>query len=400
MVLAPEHALVDTLVPAAWPEGTKRRLDRRARRRPARPSRRTARRRRRRPTSSGRPTPRRRPASSPARTRPTRSTAAQIPVFIADYVLAGYGTGAIMAVPGQDERDWEFAEVFELPIVRTVQPPEGFDGKAYTGRRPGDQQRRARARPRPGRPGRRRGQGGDHRLAGGERARRAARSPTGCATGCSAGSATGASRSRSSTTRPALPIALPESMLPVELPEVDDFSPKTFDPDDADSDAGDPAVAARRTGSRSSWTWATGRSATPARPTRCRSGPAPAGTSCATWTRPTASGSSTRRTSAYWMGPQRRRRLRRRRPVRRRRRARRAAPAVRPVLAQGAVRPGARLVVRAVPQAVQPGHIQAYAYTDARGIYVPAEEVVERDGALLPGRRSRSTASTARWASR
>src|SRR6185312_1878162 len=59
-----------------------------------------------------------------------------IPVFIADYVLAGYGTGAIMAVPGQDERDWEFAEVFDLPIIRTVQPSAGFEGKAYTGEGP------------------------------------------------------------------------------------------------------------------------------------------------------------------------------------------------------------------------------------------------------------------------
>jgi leucyl-tRNA synthetase len=56
-----------------------------------------------------------------------------IPIFIADYVLAGYGTGAIMAVPGQDERDWEFAEVFGLPIVRTVDPPADFDGRAYLG---------------------------------------------------------------------------------------------------------------------------------------------------------------------------------------------------------------------------------------------------------------------------
>jgi leucyl-tRNA synthetase len=55
----------------------------------------------------------------------------KIPIWIADYVLAGYGTGAIMAVPGQDDRDWEFAEVFGLPIVRTVQPPEGWSGKAY-----------------------------------------------------------------------------------------------------------------------------------------------------------------------------------------------------------------------------------------------------------------------------
>ncbi|MEL7156783.1 MAG: leucine--tRNA ligase [Actinomycetota bacterium] len=65
---------------------------------------------------------------------PVNGTA--IPVFIADYVLMGYGTGAIMAVPGQDERDWEFAETFDLPIIRTVQPPEGFDGKAYAGEGP------------------------------------------------------------------------------------------------------------------------------------------------------------------------------------------------------------------------------------------------------------------------
>jgi leucyl-tRNA synthetase len=61
---------------------------------------------------------------------------AKIPVWVADYVLATYGTGAIMAVPGQDERDWEFAEVFDLPIIRTVQPPEGWQGKAYLGEGP------------------------------------------------------------------------------------------------------------------------------------------------------------------------------------------------------------------------------------------------------------------------
>ncbi len=58
----------------------------------------------------------------------------EIPVWIADYVLATYGTGAIMAVPGQDERDWEFAEVYNLPIIRTVEPvapPADWDGKAY-----------------------------------------------------------------------------------------------------------------------------------------------------------------------------------------------------------------------------------------------------------------------------
>ena len=45
-----------------------------------------------------------------------------IPVWIADYVLMGYGTGAIMAVPGHDERDFEFARAFHLPIVRVVAP--------------------------------------------------------------------------------------------------------------------------------------------------------------------------------------------------------------------------------------------------------------------------------------
>jgi leucyl-tRNA synthetase len=63
-------------------------------------------------------------------------TGAAIPVFVADYVLMGYGTGAIMAVPGQDERDWEFAERFGLPIVRTVAPPEGWEGEAYAGEGP------------------------------------------------------------------------------------------------------------------------------------------------------------------------------------------------------------------------------------------------------------------------
>ncbi|HEU4946222.1 MAG TPA: leucine--tRNA ligase [Kribbella sp.] len=60
----------------------------------------------------------------------------KVPIWAADYVLADYGTGAIMAVPGQDQRDWDFAEKFGLPIVRTVQPPEDYDGKAFTGEGP------------------------------------------------------------------------------------------------------------------------------------------------------------------------------------------------------------------------------------------------------------------------
>src|SRR3989440_6613043 len=135
MVLAPEHELVDALTAAQWPAGT----------RPA--------------WTGGHATPAQAVAASrpfaggeteAGRTAEGREktgvfigayatnpvNGAQIPVFIADYVLAGYGTGAIMAVPGQDERDWEFAEVFDLPIIRTVQPPEDWEGKAYVGEGP------------------------------------------------------------------------------------------------------------------------------------------------------------------------------------------------------------------------------------------------------------------------
>ena len=56
-----------------------------------------------------------------------------VPLFLADYVLMTYGTGAIMAVPGEDQRDWDFANAHGCGIVRTVRPPEGFEGEAYTG---------------------------------------------------------------------------------------------------------------------------------------------------------------------------------------------------------------------------------------------------------------------------
>jgi leucyl-tRNA synthetase len=60
-------------------------------------------------------------------------TGRPVPIYLADYVLMGYGTGAIMAVPGQDQRDWDFARAYELPIVRTVEPPDGWEGEAYVG---------------------------------------------------------------------------------------------------------------------------------------------------------------------------------------------------------------------------------------------------------------------------
>jgi leucyl-tRNA synthetase len=61
-------------------------------------------------------------------------TGKEIPLFLADYVLMGYGTGAIMAVPGEDQRDWDFAKQYGLEIVATVKRPEGWqETEAYTG---------------------------------------------------------------------------------------------------------------------------------------------------------------------------------------------------------------------------------------------------------------------------
>jgi leucyl-tRNA synthetase len=60
-------------------------------------------------------------------------TGQPVPLFMADYVLMQYGTGAIMAVPGEDQRDWDFARLHGLPIIETVQRPAGWTGEAYTG---------------------------------------------------------------------------------------------------------------------------------------------------------------------------------------------------------------------------------------------------------------------------
>lgn len=59
----------------------------------------------------------------------------KVPIWIADYVLGGYGTGAVMAVPAHDERDFEFAEKFELPIVEVIQKPN-HDEMIYRGEGP------------------------------------------------------------------------------------------------------------------------------------------------------------------------------------------------------------------------------------------------------------------------
>jgi leucyl-tRNA synthetase len=243
MVLAPEHELVDALAGDTWPEGTHQ------------------------VWTGGHATPREAVSEyrkfTSSRTDVERSAdakektgvfigayatnpvnGAQIPIFIADYVLASYGTGAIMAVPGQDERDWEFAEVFELPIIRTVQPSEGFDGKAYLGDGPAINS--------------------GSRISG--------LSLDGLyiddakakiiewleANGHGQGAVTYRLRDWLFSRQrywgepfpivydeTGLPVALPDSMLPLELPDVDDFSPKTFDPDDAGSMPEAPLSRAR-----------------------------------------------------------------------------------------------------------------------------------------------------------
>ncbi len=135
MALAPEHPLVDALLAPAWPDGT--------------PS----------AWTGGAATPAE--AVAGYRARAAQMAAAEraddrnktavylgcdavvgvngsrIPVFVADYVLMDYGTGAVMGVPGEDQRDWELAEKYGLEIIRTVQPPPGHPaGQAYSGEGP------------------------------------------------------------------------------------------------------------------------------------------------------------------------------------------------------------------------------------------------------------------------
>ena len=57
---------------------------------------------------------------------------AEIPIWVSDYVLMSYGTGAIMAVPAHDTRDWEFAAKFGLPIIEVVAGGEDVQKEAYT----------------------------------------------------------------------------------------------------------------------------------------------------------------------------------------------------------------------------------------------------------------------------
>ncbi|MFF5185128.1 leucine--tRNA ligase [Streptomyces sp. NPDC000345] len=238
MVLAPEHPLVDTFVPAVWPEGTHK------------------------VWTGGHASPAEAVAAYRAQAASKSDVERQaeakdktgvftgvyatnpvngerIPVFIADYVLMGYGTGAIMAVPAGDQRDFEFARAFELPIHCVVEPTDGrgtdtatwenafgsYDAKIINS-------------------------ANDEVSLDGLGVAEAKARITEWLESRGIGEGTVNFRlrdwlfSRQRYWGEPFPIVydedgiahpLPESMLPLELPEVEDYSPRTFDPDDANT---------------------------------------------------------------------------------------------------------------------------------------------------------------------
>ena len=303
---------------------------------------------------------------------------AKVPVFVADYVLMGYGTGAIMAVPAHDERDYAFATKYDIDIIQTIGPaddPHGVDlsSQAYTG--DGVVVNSAQ---------------GDLDINGmGKDEAKATMIGWLEAKGAGRGAVTYRLRdwlfSRQRYWGEPFPIvwdedggvhALPESMLPVELPEVTDYSPRSYDPDDADSspepplgkatewvevelDLGDgPRTYYRETNTMPQWAGSCWYEMRYIDPTDDKALVDPAN-------------------EAYWMGP---------RPQ------------------AGNTSGGTDLYVGGVEHAVlhllyarfwhkvlfdlghvsssepyhrlfNQGYVQAYAYTDARGQYVPADEV-------------------------
>ncbi len=305
---------------------------------------------------------------------------AKVPVFVADYVLMGYGTGAIMAVPAHDERDYAFATKYDLDIIQTIGPaddPHGVDlsSQAYTG--DGVVVNSAQ---------------GDLDINGMSKDEAKATMIGWLeAKGAGRGAVTYRLRdwlfSRQRYWGEPFPIvwdedggvhALPESMLPVELPEVTDYSPRSYDPDDAGSspepplgkatewvevelDLGDgPRTYYRETNTMPQWAGSCWYEMRYIDPTDENALVDPAN-------------------EAYWMGP---------RPE------------------AGNTSGGTDLYVGGVEHAVlhllysrfwhkvlfdlghvsssepyhrlfNQGYVQAYAYTDSRGQYVPADEVEE-----------------------
>ena len=379
LVLAPEHDLVDELVAAAWPDGTDPRWTYDA----ATPGDAVAAYRRAIAAKSDLERQESREktgvllgsyATNPANDKP-------VPIFIADYVLAGYGTGAIMAVPGHDQRDWDFAHEFHLPVVEVIAGGDiseaafagdgvlvnsGYlDGmnvaeakEAITARLESDGRGQARI---------------EFKLRDWLFARQRYWGEPFPIVYDSDGR----------------PHALDEAALPVELPDVPDYSPVLFDPDDADSEPSPPLAKATR------WVHVDLDLGDGLKPYTRDTNVMPnwAGSS---WyeLRYTDPHNSERfcakENEAYWMGP---------RPAE-----------------HGPDDPGGvDLYVGGAEHAVlhllysrfwhkvlydlgqvtsrepyrrlvNQGYIQAFAYTDARGSYVPAEEVLDRgDRFVYPG---------------
>jgi leucyl-tRNA synthetase len=236
MVLAPEHPLVDAITADAWPEGTSEVWKGADTDASLTPQEAVAAYR----LQASRKSEVERQSEGKDKTGVFTGAFAtnpvngeQVPVFVADYVLMGYGTGAIMAVPAQDERDWDYAVKFDLPILRTVQPTQGHpEDQAYVGDGPAINS----ANP-------------EISLNGmGVAQAKAAITDWLEEKGLGERTVNYKLRdwlfSRQRYWGEPFPIvfdeegnshALPPSMLPLTLPDVPDYSPKTFDPDDAAS---------------------------------------------------------------------------------------------------------------------------------------------------------------------
>ncbi|WP_444980191.1 leucine--tRNA ligase [Nocardia neocaledoniensis] len=373
VVLAPEHELVDKLTATVWPDGTEPGW-----------------------TNGGAATPAQAVAayreSIAAKSDLERqenkektgvflgsyatnpANGKQVPIFIADYVLSGYGTGAIMAVPGHDGRDWDFATALGLPIVEVISGGDITEG-AWSGD----------------------GELVNSDFLNGLSVDEAKAVMIGHleADGHGTGKVQYKLRdwlfARQRYWGEPFPIvydeqgvahALPESMLPVELPEMEDFAPVTFDPDDANSEPSPPLAKAtdwvtveldlgdgpkkyrRDTNVMPNWAGSSWYQLRYADPTNTEAFCAP-------------------ENEQYWLGPR--------------------------TAEHGPNDPGGvDLYVGGVEHAVlhllyarfwqkvlfdlgdvtgsepyrrlfNQGYVQGYAYTDARGAYVPAAEVVERD---------------------
>ncbi|MGK3091811.1 leucine--tRNA ligase [Streptomyces sp. WAC01490] len=384
MVLAPEHELVERIIPAAWPEGTH-------------------------PVwTGGHASPaeavtayRKQAAAKSDVERQAEAkdktgvftgayatnpvSGEKVPVFIADYVLMGYGTGAIMAVPAHDARDFAFARAFELPMRCVVQPSDdrGTDPSTWDDAFGSYDAKLVNS-------------ANDEISLDGLGVVEAKARITEWLQEHGVGEGTVNFRlrdwlfSRQRYWGEPFPIVydeegiahpLPESMLPLELPEVEDYSPRTFDPEDADTqpetplsrnadwvnvtlDLGDgPKKYRRETNTMPNWAGSCWYELRYLDPTNDRQLVDPA-------------------IEQYWMGPR-----------------------------EGQPTGGVDLYVGGAEHAVlhllyarfwskvlhdlghissaEPFHklynqgmIQAFVYRDARGIAVPAAEVEERDGAF------------------